>query len=208
MAHSIKRPVLCVAHLFAAALAIPAAVQAQQPFSFKGVPLGASEQQLRERFSAFECDDDADRLLRDRLCIASSQSCAGRGAREPMCQTHLQELLTYGGAEASLVTVGFYAGKLSRVDLTINVSDYTRVVAAITEAYGKATTTRTETIQNRMGARFENSIFEWKRAGSTIRTVQRTSIVDKGSVSVYFDSAVTEYSRRSKDRRKADAKSL
>src|ERR1051325_9129525 len=91
----------------------------QQPvFEFKGVPLGAAEEQFRKVHSDFLCRDvEANmKALGDRVCSA--------GATAPF---------TYGGVPVRIVAVYFYADRLSSVNVSIDEKHFRTLSQALNE---------------------------------------------------------------------------
>jgi hypothetical protein len=81
------------------------------------------------------------------------------------------------------------------------------VAAALAEKYG-AGNVMTETIQNRMGAIFENKIYTWRRKDSELEARHYSYNLDTSSVNYMSDSFVQGFGRRKGKTGKEKAKDL
>jgi hypothetical protein len=59
------------------------------------------------------------------------------------------------------VSIWFREGGMDAVYLLFPTDDFDALRPIFVERYGKPTATRTEMVQNRMGAKFRNEILEW-----------------------------------------------
>jgi hypothetical protein len=88
-----------------------------------------------------------------------------------------------------------YYGKLESIAITFHPKFFTEVAAALVEKYGSGSVT-TKTLQNRMGASFENKIYSWRRNDATLEARRYTSKLDTSSVTYATDFSLQEFARR------------
>ena len=75
---------------------------------------------------------------------------------------------TYAGIPPRFFTLYYWHDQLSFVRLVMNQAFYQEVTQALTERYGQPTSVRVDTIQNRLGASFEQRIYYWEGPLSVI----------------------------------------
>jgi hypothetical protein len=159
--------------------AFPALLLADEaPFEFKGVPLGANEAAVVA--AGYVCES-SDTPLADRLC------------RFPFGVE-----ATIAGAPAKMVLLFLYSDKVEMIGIRFDSDDFDQVKSALEQKYGEGVQTQ-ETIQNRMGASFENRTVVWKRAGGTLEAKKYEGKVSESSVTFQTDQVLEEYARRRKE---------
>jgi hypothetical protein len=85
------------------------------------------------------------------------------------------------GATNVDVFVRFYDDRLEDITLIFKASSYDTMASAFTERYGPPTTTKKETIQNRMGASFQNELLFWRGPNISILLQKYGSKLDDGN---------------------------
>jgi hypothetical protein len=78
-------------------------------------------------------------------------------------------------------------GRLQRIDLTVSENAYKAILAELTEKFGKPSSSKASTLQNRFGASFSQVETTWDRDGGKALTVTRFA----GSVDdsrIYFST--------------------
>lgn len=157
------------------------AVHAAEPFDFKGVPLGSTEQELLEKHPEFSCKDDPDQLLGDRQCYYIG---------------------TYAGVEASTM-IWFYSNSLGQIYITFKSDLFDEVNSALVTKYGKPTTVVKEKVRNAMGANFLNEINTWKRKSGLLVITKLAGEISQSSVDIQSIAFRKEYTLRQQRKIKA-----
>lgn len=184
------------------------ATEEQKPFDFKGVYLGASEAELKEKFKDFHCsdpDNEKHRALWDRSCWAGTSS---QCRPNTWCANDPEKAWNYAGIRAKSVTASFFDDKLHVVILDTEPEDYDSIALAIKAKYGAPRDVKTETIQSRMGATYENQMARWKRGKSTIVIKKYSGSIDASSVVYSLDSSGDIFKERKAKQIKENAKNL
>lgn len=158
------------------------------PFEFKGIALG-SDISVLENTSRFECRDPKNPIA-DRICSLRY------GERETIAGVPVEVLLLY-----------FYDGKLQTISISFDAKNFTQVADALKEKYGEGSL-KTEEIQNRMGATFENRIVSWRSPGATLEAKRISGKIDRSSVLFRTDFALEEFAKRRGASVKQQAKDL
>ncbi|HAM59574.1 MAG TPA: hypothetical protein DCQ64_30860 [Candidatus Rokubacteria bacterium] len=160
----------------------------EPPFDFKGIALGSDISSI-ENTSRFSCRDPQSPIA-DRVCSLKF------GERE-----------TIAGASVEVLLLYYYSGKLETISISFSAKHFSEVAAALTEKYG-AGSVKTEAVQNRMGATFENKIYSWRRDNATLEAKRYSSKLDRSSVMYRTDFAQQEFARRRGTTVKEKAKDL
>jgi hypothetical protein len=168
-------------------LASPASAQ-ETPFEFKGIALGSDISSI-EKSSRFSCQDPQSPIA-DRVCTLKF------GEKETIAGAPVQILLLY-----------YYSGKLEAITISFDAKHFSQVAGALTEKYGEGTV-KTEAVQNRMGATFENEIYLGRRDDAALEAKRYSSKLDRSSVMYRSDFALQEFGRRQGTTAKDKAKDL
>ena len=148
----------------------------ESSLDFKGIALGSDIASI-EGSSRFSCRDPQNPIA-DRICSLNF------GERE-----------TIAGAPVQALMLFYYSGKLETISISFDSKHFSEVAAALTEKYGTGSV-KTQTIQNRMGATFENKIHSWRRGIATVETKRYSHKIDRSSVTYYTDFSLKEFARR------------
>lgn len=189
----------------ALAFAVPAIALAQAPpLEFKGVPLGATEAQLLEKYPAFHCRDDE---KFGRLCTFHYESygyfCQSK-TEEPFqaCIRQRQALQEFGPTNPTMYIAKVRHSTVQSVDIMFPADDFRAVAAALAEKYGRPTREGSGVVKNRMGAAFDNRTVEWTRRDGKLRIEQRGSSIVESVVSMttpkFQGTEATEISGKTK----------
>jgi hypothetical protein len=160
----------------------------EPPFDFKGIALGSDISSI-ESNSRFSCRDPQSPIA-DRVCSLKF------GERETIAGASVQVLLLY-----------YYSGTLETISITFDAKHFSGVADALAEKYG-AGSVKTEALQNRMGATFENKVYSWRRNNATLEVKRYSSKLDTSSVMCRTDFALQEFARRRGTTAKEKAKDL
>src|SRR5262249_11364745 len=108
------------------------------------------------------------------------------------------------GSERVVVLFGFLDGGLQLVQLGFKSSGYDTISNAFRAKYGKPTSLEKGTVQNHMGAAFDNEIALWVGKNAVIRMEKRKGKVDTSAIVIATKKALknTQYNI---DKRAADA---
>ena len=134
--------------LVLAMIASSVAQQAEktEPYEVKGVKLGSSLDEWKQRPAAAEC--------REVVNKGDDYSCLELGA-------------TFAGASGKEI-VSFYKQRLSSFYFVISAADYSGVRAALEQKFGKPASVESKTYQNGYGAKFQGEYVTWTNGISTI----------------------------------------
>lgn len=166
-------------------LTLTTAAWADEPFDFKGVPFGASEQDLLQKHPDFKCQKGPP-LTGDRACLLTQK----RGA-------------SYAGVGAT-VMVSFFSDKITHVTINFNSSEFDVVKGALIIKYGAPTTESSTSVSNRMGATFQNQQGTWDKNDGLILEINKyAGEISKSSVHIYTKEDYEKF----KGRKITDSKS-
>ena len=177
---------------------------------FKGVQFGATQEQFIQAHPAYYCERSKGLLTSDSYCSLSREiKCLSlpqdqRGA----CEESVKRAETYGGYPVKSIVARFYDGMgLGAARIIYNPNDFEKILVLLTEKYSKPSSFKTENIQNRMGAIFENAVAEWEIKTGKIRLEKYSAKVDEGTLVIHSSTNALEFKRRAdaaKSGRKSD----
>jgi len=98
---------------------------------------------------------------------------------------------TIAGVAATLYVHKFVDGRLYQITVTIEQDDFPKLAAALKEKFGEPTLKRTETHQNRFGAKFEGDLVSWENAVSELFIQERAGSIDR-SILIMKDKQLTK----------------
>jgi hypothetical protein len=159
---------------------------AEPTLAFKGVALGSS-------ITAISDDPRY-------ACPAITAPGADR-----ICSLREHEKETIAGVPVRSLFWFFYRGRLNRIVINIDESDFAKVEAALQSRYGPGEV-RTEGISNLKGKRFENRIHSWHPAGGSLVAQRYAGRVD-WSVIRYSDEETLRGIREQRQHIKASPES-
>ena len=88
--------------------------------------------------------------------------------------------------------------RLFRISISgMDTDHFERVAQGLKERFGPPAQLREETVQNRMGAKFSNTIMWWRNAYSSIYLIERSGTIDKMALTYRHDTLV-EYVEKEK----------
>jgi hypothetical protein len=187
-----------------AGIALSAAAQAafaQPPLEFKGLPLGSSVDQAKQHFAALECRPSTGAAeLGDTVCFSLARiGCPVGGCEKPT-------LATYAGVDLELAVLHFGGDRLLSVSMRYKPEVADQIIEAITLKHGKPTADTRTTVQNRMGAAFEQREATWDTPGGRLKVSRYAGRVTSGLASITgIDAVQYMQSRRpSKEQRLND----
>lgn len=83
-----------------------------------------------------------------------------------------------GGVEVMSLKYKFFNGKLFSLDMALNFRQYSQIHDMLVGKYGKPTRIKAGTLQNRMGASFDNLTSEWDFKEGTLKFDMRFASVE------------------------------
>lgn len=194
--------------LFAALLIASTAAFAQAPLEFKGVPLGATEEQLLAKYPAFRCDTDKGVRACSFFSEYSSTTCSRPGKVDPACTTSAQELLDMGGIQPKSYLAIIRNGAVAQVNIWFRTIDFSGIAAAFTEKYGKPTADNQSVVKNRMGAEFDNRLVKWDRNDGVLKVEQRGPDIETARIMMTAPGFYTEQRKIDEEKTKVAATKL
>jgi len=166
-----------------------AAVYAEEfPLDFKGLALGTDISTIKSK-SKFSCRDSQAPMA------------------DQICHLNFDENETIAGVPVELLILIFFSNKLETISVTFNSESFFKVVAALKEKYGPGEV-RSEVVQNRMGASFENKIYSWRRGEAAIIARRYSGKIDRSTVNYVSDFALETSERRRSSTAKENADDL
>jgi hypothetical protein len=189
----------------ALAVTFVSAAIAQERAEFKGMPLGAPFNTFRTANPAFWCNDYECTLPFSNHpvyhCEKMKRQRPGGGA-DPECLIEIAKASTYANRPARLRAT-FRDGMLSEGSANFAPDNYAPIVEALTTRYGQPASKRTEIVQNRMGATFQNEIAHWNIGGDQIIAMKYGTDLTRGLVSIMDEQEVRRRSEAEQKKRKS-----
>lgn len=165
-----------------------ATAESNAELEFKGIALGSAIATIEDT-GRFSCRDPGSPIA-DRICSLK-----------------FNERETIAGVPIRVLALYYYSGKLETISIAFDEKYFSQVAPALSEKYGQGTV-RLETLQNRMGATFENRILSWRRGQATLEAKRYSGKLDTSSVMYRSDFALQEFARRRKASVKGTSKDL
>lgn len=98
--------------------------------------------------------------------------------------------------------------RLVTVRITIEQSNFDKVVEALKEKFGEPTESTTTDVANRMGAHFPSRSFTWRMGQDVIHAAERDGKIDQSRIAYMDWTAIQEFTARGKAADKERAKDL
>jgi len=159
-----------------------------EPDGFRGVPWGATEDQLREKISVGSCSD----YPRDKHWIAE-RSCSG-GFR--LADLYVEPIYSFRGARFVRVTFAFPS------------SDFDRIAAIFIERYDSPTSDTTRPFKTQGGLESTNRILLWLGPVTSITLERFGTRITEGFASIATRAELEESARLRREQTKGAAKDL
>jgi hypothetical protein len=171
---------LKIAALALALLAASSITAVSAPLEVKGVPLGATVEQLQQAIPLFKCYgatctfDPVDAALArcgEARVDQAVLECYGRTGSE----------YAFGPVHGAKYSAFLKDRRVGEIRVTFPVAHSDEVVIAMIEEYGKPTDDRQVESQSRLGEKFSNRVVTWSRPDGTLTVERRSVDVDTGS---------------------------
>ncbi len=180
----------------AAALSLAFSAQAQQPapLEIKNVRIGAPGFSVHDQFPWARCTDTS--------CFISPDADDRRACPPPVdrdCYRDFLKRVFFGPGKAKSFSYSIRDGVIESAYVRFPNDVWTIVVKGLVEKYGPPTKDTTETIQNRMGAKFESQSLEWARPDGRLVATQRAADIDTASVIMDSTAAMARAAAKAKD---------
>lgn len=175
---------------FVGTLAIfPMAAHADPPpLEYRGIVLGATAADLRDKMPWFECSSTECRYRPDPVA-----HCWNGNAVNDDCMREQRDRQQFGPAFAKSITAYLDGtGHIQRFVIVYGQDWYAKLVAAVTSKYGPPTDQSEKTVQNGMGATFDSRTALWKRADGRITIEQRWLDLNSGGVLIESAQAIAD----------------
>jgi hypothetical protein len=171
---------------------VPLFAQAQdESISYKGVTLGSSMEEYMTKLPEHDC------LVRQ--CTYLAVSCEKKSAK-------CREKNSFGGVNVSFASSYFRDDKLVRISIRFRSGDFDTLEAAVSDRLGAPTKSENKSIQNRMGAIFENRDVIWERPGMSLRIGRHGAEIGVGYAHLVTPDEVARQTAESESKNKAAAK--
>lgn len=114
----------------------------------------------------------------------------------------------YGGAESAVVMYSVVGETVESVTVIFDASEYGSVCLALRAKFGAPTEEASATVENAMGASFENRTKSWTVGTHTLKAEERAGRVNKSAISLTSADGKREAVERFKAKRAEDALKL
>ena len=141
---------------------------AQEPLSFKGLPMGSSLSDIKAKFPSTNCYGDT--------CFIRLSNLESR------------KDLTIGDTVANSMMLTLHEGQLHQIYIVLSPSAFTVISAALQDRYGKPTTDELAIVKTRAGVEHENRTMEWRLpAGQVIYTRLSSNVTESSLMYVTYE---------------------
>jgi hypothetical protein len=181
------------------ALAPATSAIAGDPIALKQLTVGMTKDEVEKQFPGFTKNCFLKALDDGRVPCMYMKPRDGESWRTP-----IEAMNTLADAPVKSWTIFFRDDKVSSVLVSLPTLKFDQVSAALAEKYGKPEFDEKSTVQNRMGASFDQHEMIWKRDGTVLDVRQRAGRIDDMAVRLTSESEM----EKSKPKPKKDAKDL
>ncbi len=182
--------------------ALMAASASAEPITLKGLGPGLTKEQM---------DAVHPGLAKHCHIISQKQACfyGGAPARESGLP-NIEALNTFAGVPIKMWDFDMRDGHLSSIFIILPTSRFDAVVSAMKERLGPPTKSEVSTVQNRMGATFDQTEVVWalSHEGSILAVTKRGYKVDEMRVHLTSKASLDEFDNIRKQEQKAGAKDM
>jgi hypothetical protein len=120
----------------------------------------------------------------------------------------INNIYRFGGLLTNSFYAFFYADALSMVSIRVQSGGFDTVTAALIEKYGKPNAVKTEALQTKIGATYQNITMTWRRSDSSIIATKFSGDINTSLIIYKLNSADNEIKKRSEEERKKNASDL
>ena len=187
----------------------------QPPFEVKGIRLGvASAADVTERFQLDALHDPSVYVmpcLTESCFIMPETVVRARCAHlaDMACTRNMYDDFRFGPVIPKHYSFKFREGKAALIMVSFEHDQFDALVIALTEKYGKPTSSTAEEVQNKMGAKFARHKVNWERPDGLILLEDRTdSDLTAGSLLMSTKEFLDKETKERVDAAKASASKL
>lgn len=150
--------------------------------------MGASVKEAEAHFIGLSCRpaEESQKRLGDVVCASRP---SGRPCPAQRCGDDAP-IPTYGGVSLHRALLYFGDDKLHLILLSITPGDADQLVDSVRLKFGEPTSDERGTVQNRMGASFEQRETVWMVGGTRIKVSRYGGTVDRGIASITAPAAL------------------
>jgi hypothetical protein len=165
-------------------LFFPAVTFAQEA-TFKGIPMGATQADVKQVLSSADC----------RMSFQCFITASTPGASND---------LTIGNVMAKTIMLSFHEGKMERVFVSLSPSNFDTIAAALNDRYGRPASDDISRVKTGAGVEYEQRRLAWSVGDVRITYSKYGSTVSESNL-MYITAASLERSRaaREEGRKKA-----
>lgn len=172
---------------------------ASEPLTFKGINLGANQGDFLTLMPGIQCKDD-------RCMMDLRLQCKGRLSFDELLACQRQ--FDYGGQRVFWLSGTFVDDRLVFVRAIVDTKAFAPLLAAMRERFGEPDYDKPGTVQNRMGAVFDDRTVSWMRDDAILILRQRSSKLDESSISLTSKSYLEKQKQETEQKAKEAAKKL
>ena len=197
-------------------LAAATALAAEEPLAFKGVAIGATEEEVVKKYPRLSCRGEPDR----RRCSQSPNereykkllsSCIGRGEPPATCSQQANEALgieTVAGVPIKYMLFRFHDDKLGGIDLVTPMAQFNKVAVGFFDRYGKPAKDESWAFTPKGGRTIQNREFQWSFPSGSIRVTRWTAQLNNSSVMYLSREGARAFAEQSSEDRKKAASDM
>jgi hypothetical protein len=137
----------------------------------------------------------------------TTEICGYSPSTEPILPS-IPSLDTFGGKRVKSWLVMFRDTKAHTVGVTLPTASFDEVIASMKERYGAPTSEKASTVQNRMGASFDQTEVEWRVGGSIIAARRRASNINDMRILLSDEASIRDGAKGRESDTKAGAKDM
>jgi hypothetical protein len=185
---------------------------ADEPLAFKGVAIGATEEEVVKKYPKLTCRGEPDR----RRCFQSPDekehkkllaSCVGRGESPATCSQQVNEALgmeTVAGVPIKYMLFRFHDNKLGLISLVTPTAQFNKVAGGFFDRYGKPVKDESWAFTPKGGGAIQNREFQWSFPTGIIRVTRWSAPVNDSYVEYRSHEGARAFSEQTfEDRKKA-----
>ena len=209
-----KLPNLLFPLFLGVAAAVPSA--AEEPLAFKGVAIGASEEEVVKKYPRLSCGGEPAR----RMCVQASAeiqqskllSACIRGGQSPAaCRQEVNEALqleTVASVPIRYMRFRFHDDKLGLIYLVTPAAEFNKVASAFLDRYGKPAKDEAWAFTPKGGKSLQNREFQWLFPAGTLRVTRWSAQANDSSVLYLSHEGARAFAEQSSEDRKKAASDL
>jgi hypothetical protein len=184
--------------------------------AFKGVALGATEEEVVKKYPKLTCRGEPDR----RRCFQSPNekehkkllsSCIGRGESPDTCGQQVNEALgmeTVAGVPIKYMQFRFHDNKLGQISLVTPMAQFNKVAGGFLDRYGKPAKDESWAFAPKGGRAIQNREFEWSFPTGVIRVTRWSAQLNDSYVMYLSREGARAFAEQSSEDRKKAASDL